>query len=57
MAGANVFNLYCSTLQEVIPEDLHLSGFADDHSMHCEFKADNRQEEIACIAKVESLHA
>ena len=25
-AGANIFNLYCSPLQEVIPDDLQLSG-------------------------------
>ena len=30
--GANIFNLYCSPLHEVIPPDLQLSGFADDHS-------------------------
>ena len=29
-AGANV-NLYCSTLQEVIPKDLQLSRFANNH--------------------------
>ena len=29
-AGANIFNLYCSPLHEVIPPDLQLSGFADD---------------------------
>ena len=29
--GANLFNLYCSTIYNVVPSDLHLSGFADDH--------------------------
>ena len=32
-AGANIFNLYFSPLHEVIPPDLQLSGFADDHSV------------------------
>ena len=32
-AGANIFNLYCSPLQDVVPKDLQLSGFADDHSV------------------------
>ena len=30
--GANLFNLYCSMLNDVVPSDLHLSGFTDDHS-------------------------
>ena len=29
-AGANIFNLYCLPLQDVVPDDLQLSGFADD---------------------------
>ena len=32
-AGANIFNLYCSPLQDVVPSSLQLSGFADDHSV------------------------
>ena len=52
-AGENVFNLYCSTLHEVIPEDLQLSRFADNHSVQCEFQASNRQEETQCIQRVE----
>ena len=44
-AGANIFNLYCSPLQDVVPKDLQLSGFADDHSVRRSFKACNRQEE------------
>ena len=43
--GANIFNLYCSPLQEVIPDDLQLSGFADDHSVRKTFKASNRLDE------------
>ena len=54
-AKANVFNLYCSTLKEVIPKDLQLSGFADDHSVRCKFKADDRQEDILCLTKVEDF--
>ena len=32
-AGASIFNLYCSTLHEIVPSDLTLSSFADDHSI------------------------
>ena len=45
-AGANIFNLYCTPLQEVVPNDLQISGFADDHSIHKSFKANNRKEEL-----------
>ena len=37
--GVSIFNLYCLTLHEVIPSDLSLSGFADDHSIRRIFKA------------------
>ena len=43
--GANIFNLYCSPLQDVVPDDLQLSSFADDHSVRKTFKAGNTDEE------------
>ena len=42
----NIFNLYCAPLEEVIPSNLQISGFADDHSIRDSFKADNRWEEL-----------
>ena len=57
-AGANIFNLYCSPLQEVVPENLEISGFADDHSIRDKFKANNRQQELevkqqeCCMLKI-----
>ena len=44
--GANIFNLYCSPLQDIVPESLQISGFADDHSIRRSFKANNRQQEL-----------
>ena len=41
-AGANIFNLYCSPLQDVILDDLKLSGFADDHSVRGRPATDER---------------
>ena len=52
-AGANVFNLYCSPLGEVVGLDLALSGFTDDHSIRTEFSANNREEELYCINKIQ----
>ena len=33
LAGPNLYSAYASTLQEVFPNDVGLSGFADDHSV------------------------
>ena len=52
--GANIFNLYCSPLQNVVPEDLQLSGFADDHSVRKSFRASDREEGHATQAKLEA---
>ena len=54
VAGANIFNLYCSTLSNVIPTDLQLSGFADDHSIWKEFNANDRTEEFNTIKLLEA---
>ena len=53
-AGANIFNLYCLPLQDVVPDDLQLSNFADDHSIRKAFKAGKTNEEISIISKLES---
>ena len=53
-AGANIFNLYCSPLHEVIPPDLQLSGFADDHSVRKSFKASHREEEFSTVTSMEA---
>ena len=45
-SGAYLFNLYCSTLNDIVPSDLHLSGFADNHSVRKEFRANDRNAEL-----------
>ena len=52
-AGAAIFNLYCSPLEDVVPNNLQLSGFADDHSVRNTFKASDRNAEIDTKANVE----
>ena len=44
-AGANLFNIYCSPLEDVVPADLQLSGFVDDHSIRGTYKAGNKHQE------------
>ena len=53
-AGANIFNLYCSPLHEVVPPDLQLSSFADDHSVRKSFKASDREEEENTVEQTEA---
>ena len=48
-----LFNLYCSILNDVVPSDLHLSGFAEDHSVRKEFKANDRSAELQSKKEVE----
>ena len=52
--GAAIFNLYCSLLEDVIPKDLQLSSFADDHSIRNTFKAGNITAETEAKFKVQS---
>ena len=45
LAGPNLYLAYASTLQEIVPEEVCLNGFADDHSLKRSFKADDRNAE------------
>ena len=49
-----MFNLYCSMLSDVIPTDLQLSGFADDHSVCKTFSANDRAGETKAIQSLEA---
>ena len=52
-SGTYLFNLCRSMLNDVVPSDLHLSGFADDHSVRKEFKANHRSAELQTKKEVE----
>ena len=58
-AGAQLFNLYCSTLHEVVisPDEngkpLSLYGFTDDHTVCDQFKANDRSAELESITKLQ----
>ena len=52
-AGAQVYNAYCSTMHEVVKRPVLLYGFADDHTLRDQFKANDRDEEIASISRLE----
>ena len=42
-----------STLNDIVPSDLHLSGFADDHSVRKEFRANDRNAELQTKEEIE----
>ena len=52
-SSAYLFNLYCCTLNDVVPSDLHLSRFAYDHSVRKEFKPNDRSAELQTKKEVE----
>ena len=52
-SGAYLFNLYCSILNDIVPSDLHLSGFADDHSVRKDFRANDRNAELQTKEEIE----
>ena len=52
-SGAYLFNLYCSTLNVTVPSGLYLSGFADDHSVRKEFRANDRYAELQTKEEIE----
>ena len=37
--GAQLFNLYCSTVQEAVNLPINQQGFADNHTVKDKFKA------------------
>ena len=44
-SGANVFTCYCSLIDQIVPKDIILNGFANDHSHRKSFPAANRTQE------------
>ena len=52
-AGAQLYNAYCSTMHEVVQRPVSLYGFADDHTLRDQFKANDRDEKSASISRLE----
>ena len=52
-AGAQLYNAYCSTMHEVVQRPISLYGFADDHTLRDQFKANDRDDKIASISRLE----
>ena len=54
LAGPNLYSAYASTLQEIVPKNVCLNGFADDHSLKRSFKADDRNAEHTTISTLQN---
>ena len=54
LAEPNLYSAYVSTLQEVVPDDVSLNGFADDHSLKRSFKSNDRKAEQTIISALQN---
>ena len=54
LAGPNPYSASASTLQEDVPDDVGLNGFADDHSLKRSFKADERKAKQTVISALQN---
>lgn len=56
-SGTNLFNIYSSTLSNVVPKDHKLNGFADDHSISDKFYPKKHGEEDNVIKRLQTTPA
>ena len=54
LGGPSLFTVYASTMQSVVPDEIDLHGFADDHILKNSFRASSRVDEKESIPSLES---
>ena len=54
LGGPSLYTVYASTRQSVVPEEIDLHGFADDHILKNSFRASSRVDEKESILSLES---
>ena len=52
--GPFLYLAYASTIQEVVPNDISLHGFADDHALKRCFQARNSHQELTVMQSLEN---
>ena len=52
-SGANVFTCNCLLIDQIVPKDLTLNGFTNDHSLRKSFPAGNRTQEQQAKLRME----
>jgi hypothetical protein len=55
VAGPVLYSAYASTLQCVIPDNIDIQGYADDHILKNSFRAGSIDEEAGSIGKLQDL--
>ena len=45
-SGANMFTCYCILIENIIPHDTEINGFADDHSLRRTYKVTDKEHGI-----------
>ena len=46
LLGSILFNCYCSTLWDIMPTNIDLNRYADDHALQKNFKPNTEQEKL-----------
>ena len=54
LGGPSLFTVYASTMQSVVPDEIDLHGFADDHVLKNSFRASSMVDEKESILSLES---
>ena len=54
LGGPSLFTVYASSMQSVVPDEIDLHGFADDHVLKNSFRASSRGDEKESILSLES---
>ena len=52
-AGGQLFNIYCSSIQDIVNPPLTLLGFADNHTVGNKFKPGDWSDEVRCMEELE----
>ena len=53
--GPVLYLIYASTIANIIPENLHIYGYADDHALSTSFKPSHHQDECEGNQKLQGI--
>ena len=56
LLGPILFNCSCLTLWDIIPNNIDLNGYADDHTLQKNFKPKTEQEKVTMQTFEKSMH-
>ena len=53
-SSANIFTCYCALIENIIPHDMTINGFADDHSLRRIYKVTDEEHGIQSKSNLQS---